>query len=526
MPKSFHSIADVLGSAWGAIRPAKPAQTDRVLKSTRLEDAIYTDLRGGDTDMDDLEAKAAEKLRSFPALSRDVYQSFYSLNPRRNEEDALTATARKFNTHILDHVVQGEDYPTIKSICEGRELPAYEAATEFVQQVSGDLDSLLDSAEGKKGSLNTLEKLESAQAAAQKGLSQLLERLQAAATKNGTLEQAVVDAANKAESKQKQMEAVSKMVDTNLTQNKEPIGSMIDAAVQSACKKAEEIQSILGAWSDEPGNMERTPVNMALLEQVRKSKTLVDISKYLGRFREMFAQGKKNGYAYGRGEKYALELGNDLSRAITSELAMLAMPETVPLFLQKYQRGQIKQYLRREPVCKGMGDMIVCVDESDSTKGDPEAWAKAVAMTLLEIAADGHRRFALVHFSGRGSFKTDIFLPGAYDAGQKMAAAECFLTGGTNFETPLREALRLMESEGFENADVVFITDGECALPDGYLKELCEEQLARKFTVTGILLDKSAPGMDFSLKPFCQKIYRTSQLDGDDIVYDLVNVRV
>ncbi len=524
--KLFHNIADVLGTAWGTVRPVKPAQTDRVLKSTRLEDAIYADLRGGDADMDALEAKAAEKLRSFPSLSRDVYQSFYSLNPRRNDETALTATARKFNAHILDHVVQGEDYPTIKSICEGRELPAYEAATEFVHQVSGELDSLLENAEGGKGSLNTLEKLESAQDTAQKDLSQLLERLQATAAKNLTLEQTVVDAANKAESKHRQVEAVSKMVDTNLAKNKAPIGSTIDAAVQSACKKAEEVQSIIGAWSDEPGSLERSPMNMELLAQVRKSKTLVDISKYLGRFREMFAQGKKNGYTYGRGEKYALELGNDLSRAITSELAMLALPETVPLFLRKYQRGQIKQYLRREPVCKGMGDVIVCIDESDSTKGDPEAWAKAVAMTLLEIAADGNRKFALIHFSGIGSFKTDIFLPGAYHAEQKLVAAEYFLSGGTNFETPIREALRLMEKEGFENADIVFITDGECVLPDSCVKELHEQQLARKFTVTGILLDKSCADMDFSLKPFCQRIHRTSQLEGDAIVSDLVNNRV
>ena len=96
--------------------------------------------------------------------------------------------------------------------------------------------------------------------------------------------------------------------------------------------------------------MRKTDANAALLERVRDSKTLQDISHYLGRFREIFAQGKRNGYAYGRGEKYALELGNNLSRALTSELAMLAVPETLPLFLRKYQHRQIKQYRRREPV--------------------------------------------------------------------------------------------------------------------------------------------------------------------------------
>ena len=44
--------------------------------------------------------------------------------------------------------------------------------------------------------------------------------------------------------------------------------------------------------------------------------------------------------------------------------------------------------------------------------------------------------------------------------------------------------------------------------------------------VTGILLDAGNPGMDFSLTPFCQKIYRTSELAGDEIVRGLVSQRM
>ena len=79
---------------------------------------------------------------------------------------------------------------------------------------------------------------------------------------------------------------------------------------------------------------------------------------------------------------------------------------------------------------------------------------------------------------------------------------------------------------GFENADIVFLTDGLCELPEDYLATLHKEQAARKFTVTGILLDSGSPGMDFSLTPFCQKIYRTSKLAGDEIVQSLVTHRV
>lgn len=55
---------------------------------------------------------------------------------------------------------------------------------------------------------------------------------------------------------------------------------------------------------------------------------------------------------------------------------------------------------------------------------------------------------------------------------------------------------------------------------------LHEKQIIRGFTMTGILLDKARPGMTFSLKRFCQNVYRTSELLGDEIVRELVANRV
>ena len=526
--KAFRTIADVLHSSiaeLAALRRKPTQKTDRVMRSSKLEDSIYAELREDDTEMDMTENAAVQKLKSFPTLSRDVFQSLYSLAPRRNDADMLTTAAQKFNVPILDHIVQQDDYPTLKNICEGRSLPAYEAAAEFTSRAAEELDGLLSELGGDKGALNTLEKLEAARDTAAEELAELLDA-QATGETTETDKQALINAANRLDSKQRQVEAVSQMLDTTMLRQKEAVDLAVSAAVQAATERAQEVQSIIGAWSDEPMNMCRTPENLALLEKVRQSTALKDISKYLGRLREIFAQAKKNSYAYGRGETYSLELGNNLSRALTSELAMLATPETIPLFLRKYQQKQIKQYRRREPVYKGMGDIICCLDESNSTKGETAAWGKAVAMTLLEIAAESHRSFALIHFAGSSSCQVDIFRPGEYTLEDKLTAAETFLGGGTNFERPIREAIHLMESEGFEKADVVFITDGECALPDGCQQELQASQVVYHFTVTGILLDKGRAGMGFSLEPFCQKIYRTSELTGDGVMQSVIGLRV
>lgn len=62
-------------------------------------------------------------------------------------------------------------------------------------------------------------------------------------------------------------------------------------------------------------------------------------------------------------------------------------------------------------------------------------------------------------------------------------------------------------------------------LPPEYISELREEQSAHRFTITGILLDQGNTGMEFSLKPFCQNIYRTGELTGEQIVQKSITGR-
>lgn len=212
LKRYFRTIQSVLDSRWGNFQYAgTPAaqKTDRVLQSSKLEDCIYRDLSRDDENLESIQQKAVPKLHSFPALSRDVFQSFYSLFPKRNAPDRLTAEAQKFNAKLLDHVTEDADYPTIKSICEGRELPAYEAASEFTAKIGAQLDDLLPELGGKNGALKTLEKLQAARNEAQQKLTELWEQMRDS-VQNPTLEQAVIDAANQAESKTQQAEAVAK----------------------------------------------------------------------------------------------------------------------------------------------------------------------------------------------------------------------------------------------------------------------------------------------------------------------------
>ena len=132
--------------------------------------------------------------------------------------------------------------------------------------------------------MQTLEKLEQAEKTAEDKLAALLEQLRGAPQDDPALSAAVVKAANDAESKRRQADAVNKLVDAGLAQNQAEAGALIARAVSAAAERAEEVQTILGAWSDAPSDMRKTDANAALLERVRDSKTLQDISRYLGTF--------------------------------------------------------------------------------------------------------------------------------------------------------------------------------------------------------------------------------------------------
>ena len=484
----------------------------RVLRSTRLETMIYKDLRERNKNgLDEIEAEGLEKLITFSSLLQDVFQALYSLNPRRNDEDALTTTARQFNAEIINFVMTNNQYPAIKALCEGRELPAYEAVREFAELILDKLDELLGTDSGGNAA-EALNNIEQQRDELKMKLLEAMERGDPADEGN------ILSMAASIAGKEEQIECLSDIISQNIRKNKDVIQSALD----SAAEKAQEVAAVLKSWGNNDSSLKALRQNEELLRRVQSSPRLREIAKYLGRYLEVLDNARKTGYNYGRGDKYDTVLGNDFTRAVSSEYAYLALPETVPLFIRKVQRKTLKQYRKRERISQGHGDIVVCIDESGSMEGDSIAWAKAVALVLLEYASQHKRSCAMVRFASAGYTETSVYEAGKYTAEDIFEFAESFLNGGTDFEAPLTEAAELIEREGFENADVVFITDGACAVSNEFATGFREKSMQLKFKVTGIVIDIDDSDMTFSLEPFCEKVYRLSELTGDDVAADVI----
>lgn len=162
--------------------------------------------------------------------------------------------------------------------------------------------------------------------------------------------------------------------------------------------------------------------------------------------------------------------------------------------------------------------MVVCCDESGSMNSGKDFWSKAICCSLLEVALSNNKNFASIHFSSKGKFVINKINKESYSLEAVMKMACNFLGGGTDFETPLKEAKRLLETDKYKYADLVFITDGECDISDEFLEDFLKTKTEMKFNVIGVLLDKGMGNVsDFTLKKFCDIIHKSSEFDEDDI---------
>ena len=298
-----------------------------------------------------------------------------------------------------------------------------------------------------------------------------------------------------------------------LAKNAPKIKAAVHEAIQAAKEKAQETDDLIRAWGNDSANPQSIKSNEEVLCKIRRNPKLLEISRIMGRYIKIVADKRKNSFEYGLGQKYDVTNGKNLNLCLSSEMALLGTRETQALFIKKYMTGNLKQYRKREPEVKGQGDIIVCVDESYSMEdGNLIIWAKALEFALLDITTKGKRKFAMIRFCT--NIVTHLFLPGQYTSDDMITAIEGFLKGGTSFEKPLAEACRLIENDKFDNADIIFITDGICKISDKFAKSFMEKKFGYWFNVRGILLGSDAGG---GIEPFCDKVYRLGELGLDGI---------
>ena len=144
-------------------------------------------------------------------------------------------------------------------------------------------------------------------------------------------------------------------------------------------------------------------------------------------------------------------LGERLADVAPCELALLADAATEDLFMRRAAEHRLTVVDRRSPE-PDPDPVVLLVDTSGSMEGEPELFAKALALALVQRLVPQGRRVDIVQFSGardHSELRADA-------AG--LPALLAFLARSFHGSTDFDSALEL----GLERAaDVVLVTDGK-----------------------------------------------------------------
>ncbi len=257
---------------------------------------------------------------------------------------------------------------------------------------------------------------------------------------------------------------------------------------------------------------------LELGRRLARNRRLGELARLVGRLKHEARAVKHKLLERGVAEAYDIERGAELGRLIPSELVALHHPGLARDFGRRLIEGELLQYRLRDDQQKGRGPMVVCIDVSSSMQGDKELWAKAVSLTLMDIARRQRRLFRAVLFSsGDESLKVlDLNRERRYqpELGKVLEMAEYFPGGGTDFERPLTRALELIEHKKLKRGDIVIITDGESQVSPEFLRHLRERKDELGFSIFAVLVDLGSSELS-TLAQFSDRVTSVKKLTTD-----------
>ena len=340
--------------------------------------------------------------------------------------------------------------------------------------------------------------------------------------------QAEMDAArSKIKRDEARWQALIDALPTSLPSGLRDLTGSLPDRMDEAEGQLEAVGQGFGATGSGHGGADKLDLGDQLLHN-EKLKRLADL---VGAFRPAARAFRREKIERRPAEIHAVERGNALSRLLPSEAAALGHRILRRDFLRRYVEGDLLQYAIEANAPAQKGPLVVAVDGSGSMRGERELWAKAVALTLLEIARRGRRYFRAVVFSHNPKDLRTFDLLAAPRTGLRappppvadlMKFAEYFPSGGTDFQAPLDAAVALIEEHPkLKRADIVLITDGQAAVSDPWRVAFDRARIRLGFQLYGVVVDPDAgrrgppqptPAI---LTTLCDRVSRVSDLTAD-----------
>lgn len=468
-------------------------------KNVILHDAIdrvvYEDLLGQAQGLYSVVEAGQKIVKTFAPLSADVFFSLYKPSP---EFSADVASEYQLNKDEISKLIESPSYKELREYTVLDELSAGMGSKAL-------LEGLVKQLQEDETLRDAVDKVNKAAAARE------------AATQFNELSQEFAE-------KMKEAKALSDEVKSLLATQQSNLRRAMSAAAGSALQEVEAVDELVISWGLDKGSFQRLPVDkkLAILSVLKEQKKFKDMGKLVGRMRNIATASRKARLESEKVELHSVTVGNDISRLLPQELVALRKPALKRDFYRKLAEKQLMQYDLTHKSKAGRGPIVCLIDTSGSMrKENREEWSKAVALGLAEIAAREKRAFAYALFgSSCDELITGEFISGRPTPEQLLALAQGFIGGGTDFEKPLKFAVEKLSESKFKKADIVLITDGECAVSEEFLTSLVQTKQHKEFRIYSVLIG----GSPRELNRWSDEVWSVQDLFDDRVAKELFSI--
>ena len=236
----------------------------------------------------------------------------------------------------------------------------------------------------------------------------------------------------------------------------------------------------------------------ALARELQNNRAIHELARKMGR--DYISEEKKKQSKIpeaSKSEVYGTHRSDDLMRILPSELLYLEDGTLETLFyaklleqsLQTYQLKGIT-YRQGEEIDrqqKRTGPVVACLDTSGSMNGLPLLKAKALLLAIANILKKENRSLHVILFGASGELR-EFSMESAKNTRGLLAFLNQGFGGGTDFETPLKKSLHIIENKkDCIKADILMISDGDCCLSSAFAQKLQQEKSRLDCSVYSVL---------------------------------------
>ena len=493
------------------------------VESDSYDRAVYEQLRAASPSLQRLEESGAALLPHFRALLRDLFCALFKYNIVFFKADDVLPSAT-VNRELLTALHSGELANLLR---EATVLDEGQAGLATVLLGEGALRLLKSEKSLTRRDLLDVWNVEKQEALVQERIDEARNAKELAERADATedvsqeakemLEHTAERMASQARAENTRLQRLATQLNQDLSRVRQETHNRFLKEAITVAQNLDDATQEAESWGLAVGGGHQSSPSrqIELGRRLAGNDKLKKLAKMVGRMKHHALALRRKNFERTNDEVFEVGIGAELSRLLPHELLSLQHPVLRRDFIRRFVDNELLQYDLRGIETQGKGPLIVCLDGSSSMQGDKEVWAKALTLTLLEIARRERRRFRAICFSSADAplYSVDLNTRVRYEADMDkvLELAEYFPGGGTDFEKPLDAALGCLQETRFQRGDIVFITDGECRVHADWAERFTAEKNDLGFSLFSILIDigTSSPG---SLTPFSDKITTVSQL--------------